>query len=205
MTLVWILIGFVSGSIPWAALGVRSISGKSVREVGDGNPGATNAWKSSGWLVGMAVLILDIAKSFIPIYLAMILIDDFSGINGTILLSLIALAPILGHAWSPFLKFKGGKALAPSWGSWMALTNGIALPAGVILLGVLHTIQKNHAITVTGCLVGFLAIFQLLWREDHIGIFWMMNFAIVVYKHKSEYSGGFLLREWLGKYVGRTT
>jgi len=81
MTLVWILIGFVSGSIPWAALGVRSISGKSVREVGDGNPGATNAWKSSGWLVGMAVLILDIAKSFIPIYLAMILIDDFSGIN----------------------------------------------------------------------------------------------------------------------------
>ena len=205
MTLLWILIGFMSGSIPWAVLAVKSISGKSVREVGDGNPGATNAWRSSGWVVGMAVLILEIAKSFIPICLAMRLIDDFSGINGTILLSLIALAPILGHAWSPFLKFKGGKALAPSWGSWIALTNGIALPAGIILLGVLHAIQKNHAITVTGCLAGFLAIFQFLWGEDHIGFFWVMNFAIVVYKHRSEYSGGFQLREWLGKYVGRTT
>ena len=201
MTLVWIVIGFMSGSIPWAAITVKFISGKSVRDVGDGNPGATNAWKSSGWLVGMSVLILEIAKSFIPIYLAMILINDFSGMDGTILLSLIALAPILGHAWSPFLKFKGGKALAPSWGSWIAITNGMALPVGCFFLALMHGFQKNHSVTVTLCLIAFIAVFALMTMELFLLLFSLGNISVVIYKHRGEYSDGLVLRNWVYRFT----
>ena len=68
----WGIIGFISGSIPWALVIGKLFSGKDIRDVGDGNPGAANAWKTGGWILGILSLILDIAKGFIPIYLSLI-------------------------------------------------------------------------------------------------------------------------------------
>ena len=192
---VFIAIGFFSGAIPWALLIVRFFRQTDVRSVGDGNPGSVNAWKSSGFVLGILAVILEIGKAILPVYVAFSYIDQPSGITSQIGFSLVAIAPVIGHAWSPFLKFKGGKALAVTWGSWIAITGFLAFPVGCVVLALMHLIQKNHAITVTSCVVVFLLVFMPIQTELYLVLFWIINLGIIVFKHIGEYSDGFILRK----------
>ena len=193
----WIAVGFLSGSTPFAIIIGEIFSTKDIRNVGDGNPGAANAWKSGGWIPGMIALSLDILKGFLPVYFAIAYWGHPTDILSQIIIPVIALAPIVGHAWSPILDFNGGKALATTWGAWIALTNGLALPVGMILLGLAYIIQKNDAITVTTCLIGFLLVFLPLKElQLHIFLFWILNMAVVIWKHRLEYLNGITLRDW---------
>ena len=194
---IWIIIGFISGSVPWALLIGKALGGKDIRSVGDGNPGAANLWKLDGWAPGMLSVVLEVSKSLVPVYLANRYVGELSGPMSAGGLALLALAPVIGHGWSPFLRFNGGKALAASWGSWIAITGGIAVPAACIFLGFMHGLQRNHAITVTFCLVGFLVLFLPLLMEPYIIFFWVGNLVVIAYKHRFEYSKGFLLRSWV--------
>ena len=175
---------------------------RDVRNVGDGNPGAVNAWKSGGCVPGIFAVGLEICKSLVPVYLATQYLDVFTSGWANIGFAMVAFAPILGHAWSPFLRFRGGKALATTWGSWIGITGGIAFPVGILLLGLMHIVQKNHALTVTVCLSGFLIIFMPLVRETGVLLFWLLNMSVVVYKHRDEYLAGVELRGWIVRMVG---
>lgn len=93
---------------------------KDITKVGDGNPGAYNLFKSTGFILGSAGLILDYLKGALPLYWT-VNSSLFSGFS-LIEKGIVASAPILGHAFSPFLRFKGGKAIAVSFGVWSALT-----------------------------------------------------------------------------------
>ena len=195
--IVWIAIGFISGSIPWAVIVGNLLMHSDVRNVGDSNPGAVNAWKLGGWLPGLLSVILEVAKSLVPVYFATQYLGHHFDIMSQIRLALVAIAPIVGHGWSPFLRFNGGKALATTWGSWIAITGGIAFPIGCILLGLSHGLQKNHAITVTLCMFGFLAVFLPFQMELFIVLFWIANLSIIIWKHRDEYSDGIIARRWV--------
>jgi hypothetical protein len=107
MTEYWLLIvAFLLGALP-LSVWVTHLAGKDPRAVGDKNPGATNALKAGGKWVGLAALMLDISKAAAPVGLAY----QILGLDGPWMVA-IALAPSLGHAYSPFLRFQGGKALA---------------------------------------------------------------------------------------------
>ena len=202
--IIWIAIGFISGSVPWALLIGKRLVGKDIRSVGDGNPGVANSWKLGGWPLGVLSLVLELGKSFVPVYLAIRFLGQPSGAISQVGLAFVALAPVLGHGWSPFLKFRGGKALATTWGSWIAITNGGAFLVGCVLLGSAHVFQKNHALTVTICLTGFLVVFAPLQIQLYIPLFWILNFAVVVYKHRAEYSVGVLPRDWVLKLARKS-
>ena len=182
---IWITVGFISGSVPWAIIVGKLLVRGDIRGVGDGNPGATNA--------------------SVPVYIAIQYLNPPSDGPAQLGLALIAIAPVIGHAWSPFLRFKGGKALAASWGSWIGMTGGGALLVGCILLAIMHALQKNHAVTVTICLVGFLLVFL---PTHQLGIciasLWLMNIMIVIYKHRHEYSKGIIARNWIINIVGKS-
>ena len=194
--LVWTFIGLISGSIPWSLVCVKAFSGLDVRSIGDGNPGATNAWVLSGWVVGSISMALDICKALIPVWVAGNYYISSSDPTYTLAVTLISMAPIIGHAYSPLLRFKGGKALAPSWGSWIALTSGVAFPVALIILGLMHLTQKNHAFTVTICLVGFIVIFSI-FDSHSLALFGLLNLTLVAFKHRSEYQKGFVFRSWV--------
>lgn len=193
---VWVTIGFVSGAIPWAIIVGKLLVGKDVRTVGDGNPGSVNAWKLGGLIPGVLSTILELSKGLVPVYFAFRYLDEPSGITSQASLALVAIAPIVGHAWSPFLRFKGGKALAASMGSWTAITGGLAFPVACILLGLIHGTQKNHAITVTIALIGLLFVFLPPDMELFIVLFWASNLIVVFWKHRTEYSDGVIWRNW---------
>jgi len=195
-TLIWTFIAFISGSVPWSLICVRTLSGQDVRRVGDGNPGATNAWISSGWMVGSISMLLDVLKAAVPVWLFTNQFSDTSYPEYFLSVTVVAISPIIGHAFPPFLRFRGGKALAPSWGSWIALTSGMAFPVAVLILGVMHLMQKNHAITVTTCLIGFIVIFSIIDTQALI-IFGILNLLLVIFKHRSEYQHGIAFRGWI--------
>ena len=195
-TLIWTFIGFISGSVPWSLICVRTLSGQDVRRVGDGNPGATNAWISSGWMVGSISMLLDVFKAAVPVWIFTNQFSDTSYPEHFLSVTVVAISPIIGHAFPPFLRFRGGKALAPSWGSWIALTSGMAFPVAVLILGAMHLMQKNHAITVTTCLIGFIVIFSIIDTQALI-IFGILNLLLVIFKHRSEYQHGIAFRGWI--------
>ena len=200
--ITWVVLLYISGSVPWSVILVRYISRKNIRDVGDGNPGAANAWKISGPIMGICAIVLEVGKACIPVWISMNYLTDPDDFIGHIQMAAILLSPIVGHGWSPFLRFRGGKALAPMWGVWIAVTNGYAFFVGLVSLGIIHLFQKNHAITVTICLIGFFVTSYPIFNQPYILLFWPVNLAILIYKHRSDYSGGLEMRSWVHKFTG---
>jgi glycerol-3-phosphate acyltransferase PlsY len=191
-TLLWTGIGFFLGAMPFSFWVGHLLRQTDVRKYGDGNPGATNAWKAGGWRVGIPALLLDYLKGAVPVGLAHFVF----GISNWGLV-LVALAPALGHAYSPFLGFRGGKALAVTFGIWTGLT----LAEGPLVLGlflaVILLIQTSDGWAV---LLGLLAFgtYLLLQRGDtFILAIWLWNTLLLIWKYRTEIQAGPQPRVWL--------
>ena len=124
--------GYVAGSMPFGYWLVRLARGEDIRAHGSGNIGATNVWRVHGWRYGAPVVVLDVAKGFVPAFLGAQLVSPLVGV-------LAGAAAMLGH-WRPlFLGFaKGGKIVATGGGVFWALapvvaTAGLAIWALVFL------------------------------------------------------------------------
>ena len=154
LSLALIPIAFILGSLPFSVWLSNIYLRQDVRQFGDGNPGATNAYKAGGTLIGLIVLILDISKAAAPVGLAYFNL----GIQGFPIF-FIATAPLLGHVFSPFLRFKGGKGLATVLGVWIGLTIWKSSLAAVIgaLIGI-----AVFAATGWGIMLAFVFILASL-------------------------------------------
>lgn len=116
--LLFIVAGYVSGSIMYSYLIPKLFCGVDiVKEGDDHNPGMTNVMRCVNVKLGILCLVLDVAKGFVPVFLAKMYVPDYRHM----LFALIIAAPVLGHAFTPILKFKGGKAIATSYGVLLAL------------------------------------------------------------------------------------
>ena len=120
------VLGFFSGSVLYSALLPRLTKGVDVRALApDHNPGAANVFKYAGVPVGILALVCDLAKAYVPVRLALrwLPLADPA-------FALVLCAPVLGHAFSPFAHFRGGKAIAASFGALLALLPGctVVLP-----------------------------------------------------------------------------
>ena len=124
--MLWFLIplGFLLGSIPFGLM-LGKLKGIDIREHGSGNIGATNVFRTLGKQTGIFCLFLDLCKGFIPVILAKQLVPDTT-VGQSIEVG-TALAAILGHNYSPWINFKGGKGIATSAGVLGALIPPFAL------------------------------------------------------------------------------
>lgn len=124
-----VVAAYLIGGIPFGLILVKLMTGADVREGGSGNIGATNVLRTAGPLAGVLTLILDAAKAWVAVWLA----DRLSG-GSEFWMSFAALAALLGHAWSIWIGFKGGKAVASFVGAYVYLTPAPLL--AVVLLFV---------------------------------------------------------------------
>jgi glycerol-3-phosphate acyltransferase PlsY len=151
---LWPLAFYLVGSIPTGYLLGRS-RGLDIRQHGSGNIGATNVWRVMGWKWGLPAFFADVLKGFLLLFLLRkIAFPDISlirtdGVNSTtitlpgdaswttqLLLVLCGLAAIIGHNYTPWLGFKGGKGIATSAGVLAALMPpvlGVALSLWIVL------------------------------------------------------------------------
>lgn len=128
-----LLLGYLLGSIPFGYL-LGRLSGIDLRQEGSGNIGATNALRTLGVPAGLASLLLDVGKGLLAVYLG------FRLGSGPWAPALAAMGAILGHAWSVFLGFTGGKVVATTAGILILLSPySLAVALGVFLVTVLIT------------------------------------------------------------------
>tara|TARA_B100001029_G_scaffold153583_1_gene137282 strand:+ start:2724 stop:3317 length:594 start_codon:yes stop_codon:yes gene_type:complete len=190
-TVYWVILCFFSASIPWSLIVGYLFTNQDIRSVGDNNPGGTNTLKLAGIKLGLLAIFLDIFKSFLPIYLAL-----HYGVDSWALV-IISVSAIIGSIFSPFLKFKGGKSLSVSCGIWMAISSGIVGPIICIMMAFSHLIQKVHIWTIILGWIGILLWAILFSSNLEIILLWIINFLLVMYKHKSELRQRIIFREWI--------
>ncbi|QJB57266.1 glycerol-3-phosphate 1-O-acyltransferase PlsY [Pseudodesulfovibrio sp. zrk46] len=114
--ILWSLIAYILGSIPFGLVIAKTLCNIDPREDGSRNTGATNIARLCGLPYGIATLVLDVSKGFFPVLVASQWVESGLG------LSIIAMAAIFGHAFSCFMNLKGGKAVATTVGAFIALS-----------------------------------------------------------------------------------
>jgi len=182
-------LAFIVGSLPFSVWLGKLLLGLDVRKFGDGNPGAANAFRTGNKLVGLLALLLDISKSAVVVGIAYFNL----GIRG-IPMVLIAVAPILGHVFSPFLRFRGGKALAAALGVWIGLTVWkLSLPAvlGAVVGIVLFTPAGWSGMMAMAAVLAVI----LIWLPDPL-LFavWCFETVILAWTHRKDLRQGIHLR-----------
>ncbi|MGC8721141.1 MAG: glycerol-3-phosphate acyltransferase [Caldisericaceae bacterium] len=185
------LIEFLSGSIMFSYF-IGKIFGKDIRSFGDGNPGGFNLKKALGLKASLIGSLLDYSKGAFPLYY---IINHYQLTEYQI--AIIAIAPLLGHMFSPFLKFKGGKGVSVSFGIWTALTNFVVALffAAMVVVFILifhknyeespeyNAIRINVAFLATGILV--FIYFKSLF------LVWSINALLLLFAHRIELFSAF--------------
>ncbi len=169
---------------------------KDVRNFGDGNPGAFNVIKSGSKTLGIIVLILDITKAAVPVGLAY---NNYE--IRDLPMALIAVAPVVGHAYSIFLRFHGGKAIGTALGSWIGLTIWELPLAGLIATLIGFGILSSPGWAILLGLIAILAVL-LFWIPDKmLLLIWLVVAIVLVWKHRQDLSQAPKLRSWVSKLI----
>ena len=198
----WPLAAFFCGALPFSVWIGRWALGKDIRRYGDANPGASNVLRAGGrWTAGLALL-LDFLKGALPVGLA----HFVAGLASWPLIC-VALAPVAGHAFSPFLRWRGGKAVATTGGIWCGLTLWEGPTIGGLLLGVAYTLIAIDGWAVISAVAGLVLYLLLtppswnLWEARPapwvIAVVGIGNLLILAWKHRADLAQPFALRRRL--------
>lgn len=124
---IFVICGYLLGAIPFG-LFIGKAKGIDIRKVGSGNIGATNVQRALGWTSATISFLLDFAKGAAPVFIAMLLgMDKWQ-------MAVVGIAVVVGHCWSVFLLFKGGKGISTTFAVIMALDWRIGLGGLVMWL-----------------------------------------------------------------------
>lgn len=171
------LLGYMTGSLPFALWITRWLKGTDVRLAGSGHATATNTLRQAGWGAGVLVLGLDIAKGFLPTYLA----ARFGLVPWVA--SLAAALAVIGHCWPLFANFRGGMGLATAGGAFLAVSPlSFAIGLGVLILLVLVIRHSARASVVAGLLLPAVLWllgqpWQVIWIAAAVGLVISVRFT----------------------------
>ena len=177
MTLaLWFLASYLLGSIPTSYLVVRLVKGQDLRTMGSGNLGATNLYRVLGVKYALPVALFDAGKGAIPV----LLFGPRAG-GGELVALLLGITAVLGHMFSVFVGFRGGKGVATGAGVVLGLAPWAVLAGlAVWLLAVLSTGYVSLA-SILAAIMLPLAVFWLHpERRQLIWLFALLSVAVIV-------------------------
>ena len=178
--LLFPLLGYLSGSLTFAIWVTRLVKGVDVRDAGSGHATTTNTIRQAGFGPGAVVGVLDVAKGFVPVWLALRYGGDLPGW----VVPLTAALAVVGHCWPVFGGFRGGMGLATAGGALLAKSPlAFVLGAGLLIALVLIIHHGARASVVTGVLLApELWLFglrgQVLWIAVAVGVVIAFRFLI---------------------------
>lgn len=181
-TLIWILIGYIIGSIPWGLIIGLIFYNIDIREHGSGNPGGTNAARVLGFRVGIIVILLDALKAF----LVMALCNKLNpGIE-----QYVGLSVCFGHCFPIFARFKGGKAVASSYGYLLGLalfvTHEYLYTFLIPWLSFFIILLIGKMVSLASMLSLLIAAISIFIKIDNtIGILVFILSIFVIYRHSA--------------------
>ncbi|GBF49507.1 membrane protein [Leptospira ryugenii] len=146
-----VLLSYLLGGLPVGFLVAKYVKGIDLRELGSKNIGATNVGRVIGWKYGIPVLCIDALKGALPVLLAGYIDSPYSLISTQILLGTVA---ILGHTYTPFLSFRGGKGVATALGVYLTLIPFVTLCA----VAIFFVVYKVSGFVSLGSILGTLSM-----------------------------------------------
>jgi glycerol-3-phosphate acyltransferase PlsY len=176
MSLVlWFIAAYFLGSIPTSWLVVKLVTGKDLRELGSGNLGATNLYRQLGWKWAVPAAIIDVAKGAIPV---LVFAPEAGG--GPLLAALLGITAVLGHVFSVFVKFKGGKGVATGAGVMLGFAPWAVL-ASAALWGLIVRLTGYVSL---GSVLAAAALPLAVWllhpeRRDVVWVFGLLALMII--------------------------
>jgi len=148
----FLLSTFLLAAIPFGLVLTSLLTEVDIRKQGSGNIGATNVYRLAGRKLGVATLVCDILKGFFPTLISLWLMEAPAGVSLTIA------AAFLGHCYSPYLAFRGGKGVATGMGAFLAAAPIAALVAAIAWIATVAFTRKSSA----GALLGLAVLVATL-------------------------------------------
>jgi acyl phosphate:glycerol-3-phosphate acyltransferase len=165
------VLGYLLGSLPFSIWVTRFVKGVDVRDAGSGHATTTNTIRQAGFGWGALVLILDIAKGFLPTFLAV----NYSG--ETWVIALTATAAVIGHCWTIFAGFRGGMGLATAGGALLAVNPLAFLVCFALLILLVMVIRHSARASVVTGILAAPTLWLLNIRDESV---WLMAGAGLV-------------------------
>jgi glycerol-3-phosphate acyltransferase PlsY len=169
------LAAYLIGSIPTGVLVTRLFTGRDVRRQGSGNIGATNVRRVAGNRLGAVVLIGDVLKGFLPVFVVMRLASEDSAWSVSV--ALTGLGAFLGHLYPIYLKGRGGKGVATAAGCFLSISP-LAL-AGAVFVFILAVWRRR--VVSLGSLGAAGALPVLVWLHSRSMIFTALGGVMAVF------------------------
>lgn len=163
MAALGLLLAYLAGSFPTAWL-VGRARGVDLGAVGSGNYGATNVFRNLGWGPALVVVAVDVAKGFLPVELFPGWLPA-AGLSEVAYQVLLAIAAVLGHVFSVFLGFRGGKGVGTAAGAFLALAPAALLAAALVWGLVVAWRRIVSLASLAGTLVLLVAVWAAYARE----------------------------------------
>jgi len=172
------LAAYLFGSISTAVVVARAMGLQDPRQVGSGNPGATNILRYGGKLAAILTLVGDILKGVIPVVLARLLTDDPMILAATVFMAFV------GHLFPVFFGFQGGKGVATALGVWLALNPwvGLALVATWLVTAFVFRYSSLAALAAS-----VAAPFYVAWLSPGLPYVVVMSAmsGLLIFRHRS--------------------
>jgi glycerol-3-phosphate acyltransferase PlsY len=176
---------YLLGSIPFGYLMAKA-KGIDIRSVGSGNIGATNAMRVLGKPAGIFVLAMDALKGYAAVWLAGVLVKQFNVDANLEALRVIAgIGAVLGHNYTCWLKFKGGKGIATTAGVYMALAPWALLIAFTVFILAVVITRYISVGSIAGAVAVVIAVWVMMPQNMLLCIVTTALGALAIYKHKT--------------------
>lgn len=198
ITIGLVLFSYLLGSMPFGVWVGKSITGIDVREHGSKNIGTTNCIRVLGKKVGFLIFFLDVLKGALVIILVQYIFEPLNIFDSPIPNILYGVAAVMGHAFSIFLHFKGGKSVAASLGIVFALTPISALSC-LVVFGLVLIITGYVCLCSSFAAVTVVSVTWILYLFGSDDLFFIMKphlltcilYSIIalflIYKHKNNF------------------
>ena len=178
VNLIFPAAGYIAGAIPFSYLAARHFSGKDVRQEGSGNVGATNVFRVAGRAAGVAAAIGDVLKSLVPVIAARLAGASPAWQAAT------AAAVVLGHCYSPFLRFAGGKGVTSAVSVALVLCWPAALAFGAAWLALFFWFGYVSLASIAGAIA--LPVAAAAAGADRAVVAFLALLAgFIVFKHRA--------------------
>jgi len=177
--IVYLLLSYLCGAIPFGYIVAKLFKHVDIRTLGSGNPGATNVYRSISKPLGVLTLILDVLKGFVPVYLISFINPEFQW-----MVISVAFVTIIGHTFTVFLRFKGGKGVATACGAFLAINPLSVLICLGVFIVVLAMFKYVSAASIMAALMLPISLY-LLKELPEIVVFAGMISILVIVRHIS--------------------
>ncbi len=174
--LVAVVVSYLLGSIPFGLL-IAKLKGFDLRSSGSGNIGATNVYRVVGKKEGLITLVLDVIKGALPVVIFPLVFPKEQYMN-----VVSGFAAVLGHDFSVFLKFKGGKGVATSYGVTLPIYPLASVAGAFIWIAILLTTKLSSLSALLSFLVATLI--ALSSSDYTIRVFFVALYILMVFKHR---------------------